>query len=359
MAAVDILGGLFIPRYRWNDGNVGLGNIGTVNADGEEVAMIIQIPKTGNIDAVEWRVGTTTTAGDLDVRLEGVDLTNGLPDGTLIAANAEGTHAVQAADDNTWLRTPLDASIAVTQGDYVAVVLVRPASGTIVINFPEQSDDAWESAFPGTIDNTGGKDDNAPMIGLEYDDGSYPQIIGCVPFAYASESWDSADTPDERALRFSIPFAARMAGFWTEVAYQSTTLSVIDFVLYNAADAVLFTLTPDREVNQSEGGRPPRFYRLTSGIDLDANTVYRLAVKPTTNGASWTIRDVLAAASMELADGGTEFYLSTRTDGGSWTDTTTTRPPLGIYLDQIDSAPTGGTASNPVSLLGGRTGGKQ
>lgn len=355
MALVDIPGGLWIPRFRHKNTPPALTS-NQISLDGHQIEMIIQIPKTGNISKVEFRVATTTTGGDIEIRLEGVDLTDGKADGTLINVNAKGALTLIGADDDKWFAVVLDAAIAVTQGDYVAVVILNTATPAVV-NIDEQADAAWDQDAPYTVDRFGSKDDSAPIVGLEYDDGSYPQILGCVPFKYTDEVWDSADTPDERALRFKVPFAARMGAFGATVAWQSPTLSVIDFVLYDPSDTVLFTLTPDREVNLSEGARQPRFFRLPTAIQIDADTFYRLAVKPTTNEASWRIQSVRAAASMDLIDGGQDFHLSTREDAGSWTDDLTQRPMLYIMFDQFDAAPSMG--GNPLSLTGGSTGGLQ
>ena len=136
--------------------------------------------------------------------------------------------------------------------------------------------------------------------------------------------------------------------------------TLIDFVLYDAADVVLATVSPDRDNHLAAGNAKPFFYRLVTGITIKADTFYRLAVKPTTtNDANWRVQEVRAAASMDLIDGGQNFHLSTRTDAGAWTDVLTKRPMLYLMFDEFDGAPSGGSGFNPVSLLGGRSGGKQ
>ena len=80
---------------------------------------------------------------------------------------------------------------------------------------------------------------------------------------------------------------------------------------------------------------------------MSADTTYRLAVKPTTaTNVSLYSFSVNAAAIMAAFVGGTQWYQSTRTDAGAWTDSTTNCPFIGLHLSQLDDG--AGAASTIV-----------
>ena len=78
-------------------------------------------------------------------------------------------------------------------------------------------------------------------------------------------------------------------------------------------------------------------------MTLAAGTVYRLVVKPTSATSLSVYRiNAQSAAMMDQMSGGQTMYETSRTDAGSWTNTTTQRIlGLDLFFDGFDDA-TGG-----------------
>jgi hypothetical protein len=67
--------------------------------------------------------------------------------------------------------------------------------------------------------------------------------------------------------------------------------------------------------------------------------------------------DVANADHLQAHIGGTEWYLSSRVNGGAWTDTTTRRPMLWPYISAIDDGAGGGGGGTVyVPQMSGQTG---
>ena len=89
---------------------------------------------------------------------------------------------------------------------------------------------------------------------------------------------------------------------------------------------------------------------------LSINSNYRLVLKP---GASDIKNDewvVDSASILDAWEGGSKMHLTTRVDAGSWTETTTTRPDMGLIIDQFDDGVGGGSASGVRNPFGGPIG---
>lgn len=333
----------------------------TLDAASEKVALILHAPKTGNIRKVGFRTSTVTTGETVDVRIESVDATTGDPSGTLLAANTNIAHVIADTDDNVWLTTAnLTADAAVTKGDLIAIVIAAPGSGSFAFSIGEFADGAASSGpvFP-YIDHfttawaksTGG---GGYSFALEYSDGSYEVIPGCWPLSNVqSDTFNNTSTPDERALKFRLPFPARVTGFWAWLDLDGDC----DIVLYDSDGTTpLLTKSLDKDVRVGTGGRSMTGF-FSSTASLLANTYYRLAVKPTsaTNLISYRLQ-VAAAAVMDGLDGGQDFHGSTRVDAGSWTDTTTDRPTVGLLIDAFDDGVSAGGGVGPAIMKAGHPG---
>ena len=67
-----------------------------INAAGEAYAWVQTATQTATIRRVGFYVTAVGTSGDVDIRLETVDLSNGEPSGTLQAASATTTDTISA-----------------------------------------------------------------------------------------------------------------------------------------------------------------------------------------------------------------------------------------------------------------------
>jgi hypothetical protein len=320
-----------------------------LDAASERAAFILRAPKTGNLRRVWWRTGTVTTGATLDVRIETVDLTTGFPSGTLFGASANAGQVVNAADDNLMFGTQLTADAAVTAGDYLAIVIANPAAGFGNLNVACFDDDGRDFPYSAQFTAAWAVNSNAPVVALEYSDGSVPPVPGCFPIAAINTAaFGNAANPDERGLRFRLPFPARLAGCWI----YSDLDADYSLHLYGSDGATrLLSLSCDATVRGS-AGYGVLTYLFASGVVLARNAFYRLALEPTTAGTVvMSDFDVASAALLDAFEGGQDFHYTAAKDPsgeGSWTQTLTRRPFLGILLDAFDDGTSAAPAARPT-----------
>lgn len=308
-----------------------------IDAADEKAAFIVHAPKTGNIRKIVWRTGTVATGATLDVRLETVNATTGDPSGTLKGTTTNGSQVVVATTDNDKMfATQLTADAAVTRGDLLAVVIANPPTSFGNVQVSVYADDVYLfpycDLFTASWAKLGGR---GPVVGFEYDDGSYAYMPGCFPTsAITSTLFGPSSTPDVYALAFSLPFPARLIGawIWADLDADATVK------LYGADGvAVLASETLDANMRDSTTSAI-RLVSFATAVALTPNTVYRLGIEPSDNMNVYDFT-VLSAAAMGMFAGGTSFYLSTAKDPDNiadWTDVPTRRLMAGIIFDAFD-----------------------
>lgn len=350
MALTPIPGGFYLPEYNIGPGSPGataLPNGGLNAASIVRIAFVFQVPKSGTLDKAEVLVGAVSSPSDVKISFQNVD-GSGNPDGTA------DQYRVASGVSIGWLvpglmtsdGTDSGAKRVVTQGEFLAVVYEwnSTQSGSVGFYGWNNNSNNFLTYWPYYLSHNGTsytkRSGAANMsIALKYDDGTYanPGDLGMPFTSIASTTYASSSTPDERALYFSFPMPVTIDGGWVQVLFTSGT--PFDIVLY-AADgtSVLTSLSWDVDYAQSLSAHP-HFFRFTSPINLAANTSYRLAIKPTTTSVNLVVYDhtVNTAAIFGAVSGGTAFHLSTRSDAGSWSETTTSRPMMGVHVTAIDA----------------------
>jgi hypothetical protein len=314
----------------------------------------VQTPDRGtkSIRTVGFLPGAITSAGGSTMR---VSLQN-LDNATTVPTRPDGTQdqtvdfLASAMTASTWYQTGnLSADRSVTHGEPLAVVIeFQSFAGADAVNLQNLQ---HASSFPG---NYGCSHFTAawatvtslPNIILGFSDGTFG-TLGTSSYPYASlatEVISTGSTPDEVALKFSVPFACKIDGAWVSLATNGSR--VFDINLYEDGNATpLVTVTPDPEHITATSGRNimVNFAEQT----LTANTVYYLAIKPTSaNNTSVYSITVSDANHFNAMPGGTAFCFASRTDAAaSWTPTTTKRLQAGIQISALsDNASTGGAA---------------
>lgn len=331
-----------------------------INADGRKIAFVFQVPKTGTLDLVEFRTGTVGGPPSIRVSFQDIDPATGSPDGTqdqyrdiTVSTDAWHVPGVMTSDG-----TDGGTKRSVTVGDWLGVVF-EFASFTAghflnLSYFQTYSvasqgafvDGSWTATFNGT---TWSKFVSAPILALKYSDGTYAPISSWTyPInTISTVAINTSTTPDEIGLRFQFPFACQVSGAWM----RGDLGNVADLILYDAADNVLASFSHDPDIRVAGGGIN-KFWRFAP-VDLSANTTYRLILKPTsTSSVSLYTMNLANANHLQAIDGGTEWYYTSRSDAGAWTDTNTRRPFMGLQVSGVDTAGGGGGGAFAYAFMG-------
>lgn len=214
MALQTIPGFIPIPRH-YAHLPTGLSNM-LIDAADEEAAAVFYVGKTGTISKVGFLTGTVTTGATVKAALKTVDLANGDPTGTLLAVGSEVSVVIADADDDKWFLETLDTAVAVTKGDLIAMSIINPSASFGNINIRNLRFDRTDFPYQDLFTGTWTKGDRKPCFALEYSDGSYAVQLGLWPVTSTpTPTFNNGTTPDERGLKFRLPFPVRVTGVWS------------------------------------------------------------------------------------------------------------------------------------------------
>lgn len=346
MALQTVKGWLELPSRPTGAAAFGLNDDTLLDADLEGIGAIVRVPKAGDIRKIRFSQKGMTTAGDLDIRIETVGATDGLPTGTLWGTDTRQTQAMVTGDANTEKVVTLIANATVARGDLIAIVVQRP-TGSTYVGRPLRSVDGYRNAggqdplaFPYALSKTGAswsKTVITPYLTPEYSDGTYEVFDTAPVIASTAESWQNGTNPNHRGLRFKVPFKGRLHGCILKDTGNNTDVTV---KLYSPT-ALLTSVTIDKD----QMGGTTRWYYLwfTTAQTIEANTYYRLVLFPTTAGLNTTTLEfrVTAAVVLDAFPGGQDFHWTQANNPadpvveGDWTQTLTKRPAFTLLFDQL------------------------
>ena len=360
MSLVDIPGGELWPHPS-SALNVALGSSTLViDAADERCGAVFQAPKAGNIDTLKFRTGTVTTGATVTVGLYSLD-TNGDPD---IAAGALGTTTLVVADtdDNKWLSVTLGTAVTVTLGQILSFVVSQPATtpGNMQIaTLASNRDASWANEFPyvdsyTTVWAKNGMTRPFMSIGYTATGGTYntwirgPFSPGDGASLFTAQFFNSGSAPQEFGNIIIPNRKLRVCGMW---AYMANPVAADHYFKFYSAP----TGTPVAEATtplidgafSSNGSGGIHLWRFTNTFVLAAGTKYAYTVLPNTVD-NVTLYKTVANAATDMAniEGGSDMYgCSRNSGGGAFTELTTTRYVMGLWIDQGDDG-LGGSRSN-------------
>jgi hypothetical protein len=352
MALTAIPGGLWIPQHQEVGGPPAINFDNNLNISGtnpQRCSWIGYVPKTGTLDKAEFYTGFVSSPSAIKLSFQDVN-TSGVPDGTIDQYRVVSSPAVgwTAPGLMTSDGTDTGSKRSVTKGDVLAFVIEWDStqSGQVWPYGIGNGGNSEQGYLPYKATHNGTSYSKSssgiyPSVVLKYNDGTYETFVGnnFPVSAHSAVAYNSGSSPDERGLRFSFPVSVKVDAAWV----QMTSGGDCDVVLYDGTTA-LVTVSLDSDQSGSTAGHA-RFVTFAEQ-SLTANTVYRLALKPTT-GTNVTLYHMTTNSADINASmpGGSSFQLTTRTDAGSWTDTSTGRPWIGIRVSAIESGGSGGAAS--------------
>ena len=269
----------------------------------------------------------------LRISLQGVDTTTGLPDGTIKGAtnNALATFT-PTSNAGSWLT--LGESYTCTRGEYLAIV-IEYSSGTIDASHTASINYAFNGNANRTFDyvittvsGTRTRSTNMPVFGYASNTRSYGRPLT----AQGTITYNSGSSPNEYALRFVVPSGAMtsytIAGarliFSPNPASSTCTISLYD------GTTALHSYTFDTDVASTSAAVPrviDVLFTDSSLTTLSPGNTYRIGIT-TASGTNTNLLNlsVLLNADLDAVFCGKEWYQSSRTGAGAWTDLTTSRP---------------------------------
>jgi hypothetical protein len=329
-----------------------------INAGGQRLAQVFEVPLTGTITKVGIRIHTCASVVLSRLGIYTVDA-SGNPTSTGYGSSGYATFTPAA---NTYSEVTLSPSATATAGDTAAIVVEFDSTGGDMFG-SAGAGSCWLYGLPFPAKfasstwtkNTGGQ---ALFAHIYYSDngGQWPDI-GAIPFAGATATGTvniNSGGADEYALKITPPFTCRCVGIYH--MFGQAAGADYEAILYSGTTA-LKTATIDGDlIGSSTGVKICRF----AGETLTAGQTYRAAIRPTAT-ANLTYRNyTLYAAGVEQSLGVPQGTCqSTRLNQGAWSDSTTTFPQIGIIIDQLDdgvSTGGGGTsggflARGPASII--------
>lgn len=330
----------------------------------DRIAWMGKSPRTDSLTTIYFRTGTVTTGCTLDVRIE--SLSNGKPSGSLLAANTNVNVVVADGDDDVWKTATLTSPASLSVGDNFAIVFAV-ASGTPNMNFREVglTSSPAHGHFPVVLEDPG---TGTWGIGSPFSAFVKFNAAGVAPLTalYPAEGngvvtgYNSTTNPDERAMRFQVPFKCRVAGIrglpFNVAAGADFTLSLWDENGDTDAEALgQVSFDGNFAVTTTQEGYVDALF--ASPVTLEPNTTYYIGQRAdTANNVSFAhyvtapgITDAIKA--FPGANG--ETYLATRqwTSGtaGAWTETTTAWPLIHLIIDQIDDGSSSSASGIAIS----------
>lgn len=333
----------------------------TMDEANDHCGAIVRIPKTGTLLKIGFITSTVTTSDTLKLALEGIDGTNGRPDGTVTPTGASGTQASLSSSTCYWVALNGGAGVSVTKGVQTAITCRYNSyvAGNLAINhlFIGFSN---SSTFPYTYtyNNTGavwGFQLLSPNFAFEYSDGSIVPIYGCLPACnYSSVDFNNTSNPDRRGLRFSQPFAFAADGIG--LVLDSDNGSRI--LLYDSNGTTLLEdITIDGEIRGS-AAIGIQYIPFSQIRIFTKDTFYRAVILPNSSTNNriqlLTVTNDGANVAMAGIDGGINFHYTTCNGApgseASWTQTLTSRPIFYLVGNQLDDGVGGGGGFPPYMM---------
>lgn len=324
------------------------GSLWQINGASDYCAGVFTAPLTGTITKLAFRTGSVTTGCTLDVRLETVDTSTGLPTGTLATTGANVSQVIANTDDNAFFIVDLGAGGSVTRSTHYGIVLDVLSGSPSALTFAAFADHGLfqdpypiEYASPTATSPSG----MSPCMAVYYDGVGWVPIAGFTP---ASEVWsqafNSGSTPDTYGMRFALDVPRRVAGLWGWVDLDGdATLKLYD----TDAATVLASVSAYQNMPPLTTGFLGH-YLFSSSIELAASSNYYLGIEATT-GSNITVHGVeFANSDIRRASpfGSSACQLATCTQTpastGDWTLTATSQIFAGLLIDGLDDGAGGG-----------------
>jgi hypothetical protein len=355
MALASLSKPLLYPDWG-TTGLTAFSNVTVLDASGEYNGFVFRARTAMTISHVGYRTSTVAGSPTVEIRIETVNATTGLPTGDLWnSSGANNTNVTSATlSSNTWYLDALTGSASISAGDYVAV-LFKYASGTSVqiARANNWTFNAFASSSFYNVTNTGGSGAKASgqtwCVALGSSSTSFYDLTAggaFLPLSAINARTASTSTNTAVGIKFQIPFKGRCIG-WRHIA--PANWGDIQFGLYDSSKAELSSSSTslDMDMNAQLAGQGVVYF-FDNAVTLDAATTYYFLIYPQTTTTTGVYTANCNTTDYRSAmPGGTNWhYVTQASGGGSWTETATTEFPLiDLVFDRLDDGAGGGGGS--------------
>jgi hypothetical protein len=346
--------------YSFSNSNfVSLGAF-TLDAATDAITWSVQAKEAATITHVGFHYNSATgTPPTYRISIQGIGAT-GVADGTIKGggspASATFTPPADTSWNSTWQWIALDNAYTCTAGETLAFVIdystgtVSAAACSAFVTI--LTGGSARHGYPCVIHTNAGtpaKQGTGPVI---YGYKSASKVFGFPVVGIGEAQFSSNSTPDEYALAFALPgtgttYQVRGVRFLGAAPAAGKTGR---FRLYSGTTALQsYTLDGDLLGNPAQGDRFQEVLFADATLTaLTGGAVYRIGYEAMEVSGNLRLRTISAASAADLAalPGGANYYLSTRTDSGAWTDDTAQRPVMELLVEDITeptAGPGGGT----------------
>lgn len=319
-----------------------LANGTSIDAAGEYQALIFRADEAMTISHVAFRASQAVGSPTIEVRIETVDATTGLPTGTLWGTN---TNIVSGTLTAAWQTVALTASASIAAGDVLAVKFLYVSGTQVSIGQVNGAGVTPGSRFPYSVGNTG-TPTAAPLtrpwnIALGSSATTFYRVPWLLPVSAAATLSFSTTNGDAFGNRFQVPFKCRCSGVHLPLGSSTGEFS---HGLYDDSGTELSSSSTllDVDLGTNSAGYIRRLM-FDNPVLLSPATWYRVAFWPssTTNVQPYKYTTQTDASE---AMPYTNFHYTTKATGGAWTDTAVDEAVvLDLLIDQLDDG-VGGSA---------------
>lgn len=332
----------------------GLQGVTALNATTTRFFQAFQATHTANAISLFIRLNAVTTPANLKVGLQALSgVTPSNPTGTWLGATNSGFGVITPAANTTYEVT-LGETVSLVAGESYGIViewdstagaisLVRsitytttslaPHKGGLNTYFRAFTSGAWSGA---SVAGTG----SPPCFGVRTDAAHWWMDGFALPAASLtfSNSITTNTTPDESGNRIYLPDSS-VVGLWV----VSSSNGAADLVLYDDSNNVVVSRTLNQNVRSTTN---------IGGLTVPVTPVavsagwYRVVLKPTSTsvlGRNFLTYTSNAMNGRHMRD---KCYLTTRTDGGAWTDSLDSLMLIGVEIE-----PTLGSGGGNVIVI--------
>jgi len=320
------------------------------NSGSDAISAIWHCTRTGTIDRLLML--PTATAGTLS----GIDFTASIqsavseaPDGTILGGGSPASLDILGNNfsANTMFTATLTNSLAVTKGDELAFVLETKTGqdASNYIEFAYRLTTGFGSIhhpFAATKTNGGAWSSvsSLPSVVPVYSDDWIPYGFSLVQTLDNNVTFANDSTPDEYGLHMTMPFGCKCDG----LVYLTAESGDRAVKVYRDTTELYTTGAMDTsDIHEGTSSFREVFVAFDE-IELSSGDEIRWTVQPssTTNAGLPTASFATAAHQLQHCGLG---QLTTRTDAGSWSNTSTTYPFIFPIFSAVD-IPDGGGGNN-------------